>query len=114
MRGRSRHRHLVEALQVIGDPSRDLTSSRGRPDTAAPMVILRVGPNRVSFDGATWRGDDVRLVAALEVLTPRHLQSPSIPRFDVFVAEHVLSFLEDAEIVDVSPLGPGDDAGVVY
>ena len=94
--------------------SRRFDFQPGSPDTAAPMVILRVGVDRATFDGVQWRSDDRLLAEALEVLTPRHLQSPSVPRFDVFVAEHLIPLLEDAEILDVSPPGPGDDVGVVY
>lgn len=68
----------------------------------------------MTFDGAHWSGEDRLLVEALEVLTPRDQQSPSIPRFDVFVAEHVIRKLDDAEILDVSPLGQASDAGIVY
>lgn len=109
---------LIHGRYSRGDPSPrgravDLTFRRRSIDTP-PVVTLRVGADRVTFDGVRWSGDDLRLVEALEVLTPRKEQSPSIPRWDVHVAESVLRNLEDAAIVDVSPPGPNSDAGVVY
>ena len=80
------------------------------------MVTIRVGRDRATFDGNAWRGDDAQLVHLLEVLTPYERNSPSIPRFDVFGAEHVVRELGFAEILEVSPDPPDSDAdaGVVY
>lgn len=75
---------------------------------------MRIGKARVTFDGASWRGNDAGLVRLLEVLTPYDQNSPSIPRFDVFAAKHVAGKLGDAQIVEVSPDSDEDDAGVVY
>jgi hypothetical protein len=79
------------------------------------MVSLRVGNDRVTFDGAIWQGRNPRLVRALELLTPRDQISPSLGRPDVYVANYVLARLEnlDAEILDTSPSSEAD-AGVVY
>jgi hypothetical protein len=77
------------------------------------VITLRVGNDRVTFDGSYWSGADERLVRALELLTPRDQLSPSVGRPDLFVANYVLPRLEDAEIVDVSP-STENDAGVVY
>jgi hypothetical protein len=78
------------------------------------VVTIRVGNDRATFDGVAWSAADAQLVGFLELLTPRDLQSPSIPRFDVFVAEHLLPQLDDAEILDTSPAGKTSDAGAVY
>jgi hypothetical protein len=78
------------------------------------VVTLRVGNDRVVFDGVCWRGADAQLVWYLQLITPYDLNSPSIPSFDVYVAEYVLTKLDDAVIIEVSPAGDGDDTGVVY
>jgi hypothetical protein len=86
------------------------------PDTAAVPVTIRVGNDRATFDGARWSGADERLVAFLELLTPRDQLSPSVGRPDVFVANYVVPRLDpdlDAEILDVTPSSDAD-AGVVY
>jgi hypothetical protein len=78
------------------------------------VVTLRIGNDRVTFDGARWSGPDERLVRYLELLTPRNL-SPSVGRPDVYVANYVLAQIKDldAEILDVSPSSDAD-AGAVY
>jgi len=77
------------------------------------VVTLRVGNDRVTFDGSQWSGPDERLVRALELLTPRDQLSPAVGRPDVFVAYAVLAKLQDADVLDVSSSSEAD-AGVVY
>lgn len=78
------------------------------------MITIRVGQARATFDGVAWRSLDENLARALEALTPYDQKSPSIPRFDVFAAEHVIGKFDNAAILDVSPLPKVDDAGVLY
>ena len=81
------------------------------------MVTLRVGNDRVTFDGAHWSGEDEHLVRALELLMPQYQPSFGFP--DVWGARVMVAKLrelgEDVEILEAPDYSAHEaDAGIVY